>query len=127
MKLLAAQRRNTTELKSGNATQKTHEDGKNNFDVHVLNLKREKAKRVRLKTSYSKLKMYLKEKRKSLKEMERKDRLILKMRNDFEEREKEFAAALSALQRSLDLEREKYSKVEKMNSILEMELKNMRG
>ena len=127
MKLLAAQRKNTTELKSGNATQKTHEDGKNNFNMHVLNLKREKAKRVRLKTSYSKLKMYLKEKRKSLKEMERKDRLILKMRNDFEEREKEFAAALSALQRSLDLEREKYSKVEKMNSILEMELKNMRG
>ena len=80
-----------------------------------------------LSAKYSKIRMYLKVKRKKLKDLERKDRLIVKLRKDFAEREKEYCEEISQLQNRLGLETEKYAKIEKMNSILNLEVKNLGG
>ena len=80
-----------------------------------------------LSAKYSKIRMYLKDKRKKLKDLERKDRLIVKLRKDFAEREKEYCEEISQLQNRLGLETEKYAKIEKMNSILNLEVKNLGG
>ena len=132
IKRLAASERNSSKKKTTGEKEENdeesrkeeEEEGKRGNNAREEMFRRERAKRQKLKTDHSKLRMYLKEKRKKLKELERKDRLIFKMTKDFSGKEKEFAAALDALRKSLDLEREKYSKVEKMNSILEAQLRN---
>ena len=132
MKLLAAKRRITTitttkqnnNRNKMNVNENDDNDEENDDDVSTTTWKkREKLKRLKLKSNYSKLKTYLKEKRKKLKELERKDRLIVKMRKDSEEKEKEVSELISGLNKSLDLEKQKYAKIVKINSILETELK----
>ena len=99
---------------------------------------KQKAENEKIIADNTKLRTYLKEmrkrrgreeeeKRKKLRDLERKEKLNVKLKRDFVERERDFCREIDALQKCIHLEKEKYFKVEKMNSILEMELARLRG